>query len=206
MGHRQPQSRSRLIIAGKSSVRLFHRNVDRLGDEAQGCVSHQRPGQQVRLAQGLKSVADAEQGAACRGVALNRLHDRAEPCDGARAKVVAVAEPARQNDNVGPSEISLAMPHEVGFGSIARRCAQRIEVAVATPEIVRLLPEASVLLHVDQIIFGDRVGEELVAHESGRGLGLIARPGLPGRARWHAQPVLLPPLQNPSALRACSTA
>ena len=94
-------------------------------------VAHQRARQQVGLAQDLEAVADAEHRPALGGVPLHRLHDRAEPRDGPRAQVVAVAEAAGQDHHVGALEAGLAVPDEERVGADALGGAQRVEVAVA---------------------------------------------------------------------------
>ena len=49
-----------------------------------------------------------------RGEVAHRRHDRREPCDRAGAQVVAVREPARQNDDVGALQARLLVPDELG--------------------------------------------------------------------------------------------
>jgi len=68
------------------------------------------------------------------GVALHRLHHRAEPGDGAGPEVIAVAEPARQDDDIRALQIGVAVPHEVGPGTHGLRGAECVEVAVAAGE------------------------------------------------------------------------
>ena len=86
------------------------------------------------LAQDLEAVADAEHRAAVGRVALHRLHDRAEPGDGAGAEVVAVAEAAGQDDDVGAPKVGVAVPDEVRVGADPLGGAHGVEVAVAAGE------------------------------------------------------------------------
>jgi hypothetical protein len=97
-------------------------------------VSSERARQQVGLAENLEPVADAEDRPAAGGVALHRLHHRAEPGDGAGPEVIAVAEPARQDDDIRALQIGVAVPHEVGPGTHGLRGAECVEIAVAAGE------------------------------------------------------------------------
>ena len=72
------------------------------------------PGQQARLEQDLEAVADAEHRAAGVGERLHRGHHRREPGDRAGAQVVAVGEPAGQDDDVGRAERGVLVPDEFG--------------------------------------------------------------------------------------------
>ncbi len=108
-------SRSRSPVGvggGEHGLGALHDDVHRLRDEREPGVPHQRAGQQVGLAQDLEAVADAEHRAAVGRVALHRLHDRAEPGDGAGAEVVAVAEAAGQDHDVRALKAGVAVPDE----------------------------------------------------------------------------------------------
>ena len=72
------------------------------------------PGQQSGLEQNLKTVADAEHRTAGRGKGLHFLHDGREAGDGAGAQVVAVREPAGQDDDVGALEAGVLVPDQLG--------------------------------------------------------------------------------------------
>ena len=82
------------------------------------------------LAEDLKTVADPQHRAAGRRMTLYRLHDRAETGNGAGAKVVAIAESARQHHHVRAAKIGVAVPDKVGIRAYALGRAQSIEVAV----------------------------------------------------------------------------
>src|SRR5215216_180089 len=122
MGNRKPQPGTRLVVAGESGIGLLYNDVYRLRDEGEPRVSEQRSGQQVSLAQDLKSVADPQERSPLRCVLLHRLHDGAEARDGTRSQIIAVAEAAGQDHNIRPSEVGVAMPDEVGFGSVPLSC------------------------------------------------------------------------------------
>src|SRR5207237_1355815 len=76
-------------------------------------VPHQPARQEPRLAQDLKPVADAEDRPAGARVRGDGAHDRREPGDRARAKVIAVAEAPRQDHDVGVPQVGVAVPHVV---------------------------------------------------------------------------------------------
>jgi hypothetical protein len=88
----------------------------------------------VRLAEDLEAVADAEHGPALGGVALHRLHDRAESRDRAGAEIVPVAEAARQEHDVRAVQAGVAMPDEKGVRAGPLGRAQGVEVTVAAGE------------------------------------------------------------------------
>src|SRR5205814_1265638 len=75
--------------------------------EVQVLVAGQRAGQQVRLAQDLEAVADAEHGQPVAGRLDDRVHDRGEPRDRAAAQVVAVGEAAGQDHRVDPVQVDV---------------------------------------------------------------------------------------------------
>src|SRR5690606_19456175 len=63
-------------------------------------VANESAGQQPGLAQHLESVADAENGQAVLGSVDHGLHDRRESRDGTAPEVIAVREPAGNDDSV----------------------------------------------------------------------------------------------------------
>ena len=73
-------------------------------------VADQRAGEQVRLAEDLEAVADAEdrQAALCGGD--QGVHHGCEPGDRAAAEVVAVGEAAGQHDRVDGLQGAVAVP------------------------------------------------------------------------------------------------
>ena len=86
------------------------RSSDVPADEPQRPVPDERAGQQPRLAQDLEPVADAEHRTAALGEGAHLVHDGGEPRDRARAQVVAVGEPARQDDRVDAAQVVLGVP------------------------------------------------------------------------------------------------
>src|SRR6266545_1680102 len=88
-----------------------------LADELAVVVLDQRAGQQVRLAQHLEAVADAEHREAAASAVDDLLHHRREPRDRTRAQVVAVREPARQHHRVDPVQVGVAMPQRDRLGT-----------------------------------------------------------------------------------------
>src|SRR5690606_36200798 len=85
--------------------------------EVQVRVAGQRPGQQMRLAQDLEAVADAEYGQAGAGGGRERLHHRGEPGDGTAPQVVAVGEAAGEDDRVHALQVGLGVPEPDRLGS-----------------------------------------------------------------------------------------
>jgi hypothetical protein len=70
-------------------------------DEPEARVPGERARQQVRLAQDLEAVADAENRQSRPGRGDQLAHDRGEPGDRAAAQVVAVGETSGEDDRVG---------------------------------------------------------------------------------------------------------
>ena len=79
-------------------------------------VAGQRAGQQVRLAQDLEPVADAEHRQAGPGGGHQLAHHRGEPGDGTAAQVVAVGEAAGQDRRVHAAQVAVAVPEHDRFG------------------------------------------------------------------------------------------
>src|SRR5690606_27460069 len=75
-------------------------------------IANQRAGQQSRFAENLKSVADAEHMSAIACEFLQFLHDRAEPRNRARAKIIAIAESTRNQHRVSIAERVFLVPNE----------------------------------------------------------------------------------------------
>ena len=90
--------------------RVFHPQPQVPGDEAEAGVAGQRPRQQVRLAQDLEPVADAQHRQARPGRRDQFAHHRGEPGDRAAAQVVAVGEPAGQDDRGDAAQIPVGVP------------------------------------------------------------------------------------------------
>src|SRR6202044_1947651 len=70
----------------------------------------QRAGQQLRLAQDLESVADAEHRQAGPGGGHQLGHHPREPGDSAAAQVVAIGEAAGQHHGIDAPQVAVTMP------------------------------------------------------------------------------------------------
>src|SRR5213082_1726269 len=81
-------------------IRNFYPKRDHLADKTKRAVPHERAREQAGFAQNLETVARAEHEFSCPRVADYRLHDRRETRDRTTAQIVAVSEPARQNDRI----------------------------------------------------------------------------------------------------------
>ena len=79
-------------------------------EEVQVLVAHQRAGQQMRLAQDLEAVADAEHRHARAAASTIELHHRGEPGDRAAPQIVTVREPAGEDHRVDAAQIGVAVP------------------------------------------------------------------------------------------------
>src|SRR5262249_43523276 len=75
-------------------------------------VAQHRARQQTALEQNLKPVADTKDGAAFGGKLHDRFHDWREPRDRAGAQVIAVREPAGQDDEIRAAERRVLVPDE----------------------------------------------------------------------------------------------
>ena len=118
-------------LRGERRRGLIRAQADVAADEAEVLVAHQRAGQQPRLGEHLEAVADAEDQAAVRGVAADRLHHRRELRERAGAEVVAVCEAARDDHAVGAVQVGLLVPEELRlFAEDVLGDVQRVVVAV----------------------------------------------------------------------------
>ena len=97
-------------------------------------VADQRAGQQVRLAQDLEAVADAEDGHPSLGGRDDLGHDGGEAGDRAAAQVVAVGEAAREHDRVDALEVVVAVPQGNGLGAGDAYGALRVDVVEGAGE------------------------------------------------------------------------
>ena len=134
--------------------------------EAPVGVAEQRPGQQMRLAQHLKAVADPEHQAAVVRERDHRLHRRREARDRARAQVVAVGEAARDDDRVGALQVALAVPDQLGVAH-APGGVQRIDLVAGAGELEDAelhFASAAAVEQLDLVVLDERVGEQLLAH------------------------------------------
>ena len=76
MGDRAADDLAGPIKMGEGGLRIDDLKLDLAADEFQRGVAHQHTGQQTGLAQGLKTVADAEYGYAGFGAADDLAQDR----------------------------------------------------------------------------------------------------------------------------------
>src|SRR3954453_9142185 len=102
-------------------------------DEAQLAVWQQGAGQQVRLAEHLEAVADAEDQSPVAGELDDRLHDRREPGDRADAQVVAVGEAAGDDHGVDVLQVAVGVPQQLRLPDAAAR-EQRVDVVARAGE------------------------------------------------------------------------
>ena len=100
MVDRNPQLGARRPPPGQHRVRGVDPHLHRGAEEAEPPVLLQGARQQAGLGQHLESVADPDHRPPVGGEAAHRLHHRREPGDGAGSQVIAVGEPARQDERV----------------------------------------------------------------------------------------------------------
>jgi hypothetical protein len=115
------ETADRLFVGGVVALAMRHRNADHLpgivaarerrigsldaqmhvaADELELRVTHQHAGQQARLAEDLKTVADAEYEAAIGSVGANRIHDRRTRGNRPATQIIAVGETTRHHDQI----------------------------------------------------------------------------------------------------------
>lgn len=102
---------------GESGIGRFHTDALVFADEVEAFVANEGAGEESALAEDLKAIADAQDGAAGCGEACHRLHDRREAGDGSAAKVVAIGEASGNDDGVEAGERGVFVPDEVGGGT-----------------------------------------------------------------------------------------
>src|SRR3989304_3218615 len=90
LGGRDPQPLAGPAGDRERRLRVLDAQVDPDAAVLKRIVPHQRAGQQVRLAEDLEAVADADHRLAGLGVRRHRLHHRREGGDRPRTQVVAV--------------------------------------------------------------------------------------------------------------------
>ena len=118
---RDRQPRFRAARLRERSVVFDHHAIDLAADEAQSLVGQQRAGQQARLAEDLKAVADAEHEPALAGELGDGLHHRREARDRAHAQVVAIAEAAGHDHGIGAAQVALGVPEQLCIPHPLRR-------------------------------------------------------------------------------------
>ena len=124
MCHRRAEHRAMLPMRGVRRAGAFHPQVAIHGQEAQPGIPQQRARQQPCLAQDLEAVAHAQHMPALGGEIRHFAHDRRLRGHRAAAQVVAIAEPARQHDQVGASR-QRGFAVEQHHGLAPRRMFQR---------------------------------------------------------------------------------
>ena len=97
-------------------------------NELQAPVANQSAGQQPRLHQHLKAIADAEHRPPLGRKALHRLHDRRELGDRPAAEVIAVSEAARQDYRIHRAQAGGVVPDE--FRLLAEVLGDRVKCIV----------------------------------------------------------------------------
>ena len=154
--------------AGERAAAAEHLELDLPGGEAQVGVDEQRAGEQTRLAENLKAVADPQHEAAVTGERDHGLHRGREARDRPRAQVVAVGEAAWDDDRVGPFEVAVGVPDQLGVAHAAGG-VQRIDLIARSgklqdPELHVASGAAVAVEQLDLIVLDERVGEQLLAH------------------------------------------
>ena len=127
------------LVAGRHARGPRRRRVldlERLvaADERAVVVADESAGQQVRLAQDLEAVADAQHRHAALGRRDDLGHDGGEAGDGSGAQVVAVGEAARQDDGVDALEVVVAVPQRDRLATRDAYGALRVDVVERTRE------------------------------------------------------------------------
>src|SRR6267143_501720 len=107
---RQRQLFAALIPAGEWRIRRLNTYVHGSRQELETGIAHQRAGEQSGLAQDLETVADAEYGTARARVRGDGTEYRRKARDRPGAKIIAVAEAARQDDRIRLPQVGIAVP------------------------------------------------------------------------------------------------
>src|SRR5262249_45323172 len=106
-----------LVEARERRVRAVDAQAHVAADVAQAPVDADGSGQEAGLEKDLEAVADAEERPAPAGERRHALHDGREPRERPGAQVVAVREPARQDEDVRALEVAVAVPDVLGFAA-----------------------------------------------------------------------------------------
>ena len=106
---------SRRVVAGPRGGRGLDAQLLVAAHEVQAVVAHERPREQVGLAEHLEAVADAQDWQAFARRRDQDFHHLGEARDRPAAQVVAVGEPARQHDGVDPVQVRVAVPEGDGL-------------------------------------------------------------------------------------------
>ena len=97
-------------------------------------VADERAGQEVRFAEHLKAVADAEDGHAFPSLFDDFPHDGRCRGDCTTAQVVAVGESPRDDDRVDAMQFAVLVPQGNGLAASEAHCARRILVVEGAGE------------------------------------------------------------------------
>src|SRR5262245_15443552 len=111
MGNWNAQNLARAACHGERRVNLLHFDQHMFALELDAAIAEHRARKQSRLEKHLKTVADAEHGAAGFGELPDRRHDRGKARDGAGPEVVAVREASRQDHGISLTKAALLVPH-----------------------------------------------------------------------------------------------
>src|SRR5262249_55910409 len=117
--------------------------LDLAEDELERVVGKQGTREQMRLAQNLKAVADAEHEAALARELRDLLHHRRKPRDRPDAQVVAVGEAARDDHRVDALKVAVGVPQEHRLAD-SRGGVERVDLVARSrethhPELQRAL-------------------------------------------------------------------
>ncbi len=121
--------------ASESRIGGFHAEVLVFADEVEAFVANERAGEKSAFTENLKTIADADDGAAGCGETFHRLHDRGEAGDGSAAEVVTIRKAAGNDDGVESGKRSILVPDKVGGGvGEGVECEDAVLVAVRARE------------------------------------------------------------------------
>ena len=131
---RNRQALPDLAVREERRVRALHTKRHVPADERERLVRAQGPGQEPRFAEDLEAVADAEHEPALSGEVGDRLHRRREARDRAGPEVVAVGEPAGEDDRTDLRQLAVRVPDEHGLGAEALERERGIPIVVRPGE------------------------------------------------------------------------
>src|SRR6266511_338690 len=127
---RQRQLLATLVTPCERRVCRLDTDLYRPRQKLEPGIAHQRAGQEARLAQNLEPIADAEDGTARARVRGDRAQHRRKPGDGPGAKIITIAEAARQDDRIGLFQVGVAMPDVIGVRPRRAGRVERVRVAI----------------------------------------------------------------------------
>ena len=100
------------VRAGERRFGVLDAHVHWLANILQSGIAHERTRQQARLAENLKSIADAEHQPATLGKLTHRFHYGRELRDGPGAQIIAVRKASGNDDGIAIFEIMRLVPQE----------------------------------------------------------------------------------------------